>query len=52
LAFDVAREADVELPAARLVQQRYEQAAASGLDDADIAAVTELYRGATTAVSR
>ncbi|HEY3895523.1 MAG TPA: NAD(P)-dependent oxidoreductase [Pseudonocardiaceae bacterium] len=52
LAFDVAREADVELPAARLVQQLYEKAAASGLDDADVAAVTELYRGAATAISR
>jgi 3-hydroxyisobutyrate dehydrogenase-like beta-hydroxyacid dehydrogenase len=43
LAIDVARGADIELPAAKAVQQLYEKAAA-GLDDADIAAVTELYR--------
>jgi 3-hydroxyisobutyrate dehydrogenase-like beta-hydroxyacid dehydrogenase len=41
LALDIARGADVELPAARVVQQLYDKAAASGLDDADIAAVTE-----------
>jgi 3-hydroxyisobutyrate dehydrogenase-like beta-hydroxyacid dehydrogenase len=52
LALEIAREADVELPAARVVQQRYAKAAASGLDDADIAAVTELYRGAVTTVLR
>ncbi|HEV7830686.1 MAG TPA: NAD(P)-dependent oxidoreductase, partial [Pseudonocardiaceae bacterium] len=52
LALDIARAADVELPAAQVVQQRYEKAAASGLDDADIAAVTELYRGAATTVLR
>jgi 3-hydroxyisobutyrate dehydrogenase-like beta-hydroxyacid dehydrogenase len=52
LAVDVARAADVDLPAARLVQQLYERAASSGLDGADIAAVTELYRGPATAVPR
>ena len=52
LALDIARGADVELPAARVVQQLYDKAAASGLDDADIAAVTELYRGAATTVLR
>jgi 3-hydroxyisobutyrate dehydrogenase len=52
LAFDIAQEADVELPAARVVQQLYEKAASSGLDDADIAAVTELYRGPVTTVLR
>jgi 3-hydroxyisobutyrate dehydrogenase-like beta-hydroxyacid dehydrogenase len=43
LALDVARAAQVELPAARAVRQRYEDAASSGLSDADIAAVTLLY---------
>ncbi|WP_238006770.1 NAD(P)-dependent oxidoreductase [Dactylosporangium sp. AC04546] len=46
LAIDVARHADVDLPAADAVRHRYEQAAASGLATADIAAVTELYRRA------
>jgi 3-hydroxyisobutyrate dehydrogenase-like beta-hydroxyacid dehydrogenase len=50
LAVDLARKADVELPEARVVQQLYENAASSGLNDADIAAVTELYRGRATAV--
>jgi 3-hydroxyisobutyrate dehydrogenase-like beta-hydroxyacid dehydrogenase len=50
LAVDLARKADVELPEARVVQQLYENVASSGLSDADIAAVTELYRGRTTAV--
>jgi 3-hydroxyisobutyrate dehydrogenase len=45
LALDIARGADVELPAAQAVQRLYEKAASSGLDDADIAAVTVLYRG-------
>jgi 3-hydroxyisobutyrate dehydrogenase len=44
LALDVAREADVELPAAQVVQRLYEAAAASGLNESDIATVTELYR--------
>jgi 3-hydroxyisobutyrate dehydrogenase-like beta-hydroxyacid dehydrogenase len=52
LALDVAQEADVELPAATVVQHLYEDAAASGLDDADIAAVTKLYRDSATAVRR
>jgi 3-hydroxyisobutyrate dehydrogenase len=53
LALDIAQDADVELPAAQVVHRLYERAAASGLDDADIATVTELYRGAaTTAVLR
>lgn len=52
LALDIAQEAEVELPAAQVVQRLYDKAAASGLDDADIAAVTELYRGAATAVPR
>ena len=48
LALDVARAAQVELPAARAVRQRYEDAASSGLRDADIAAVSQLYHvGAT-----
>ena len=45
LALEIARGADVELPAAQVVQRLYEMAAFSGLDDADIAAVTALYRG-------
>jgi 3-hydroxyisobutyrate dehydrogenase-like beta-hydroxyacid dehydrogenase len=50
---DIARGADVELPAtAKVVEQFYEKAASSGLDDADIAAVTELDRGPATAVLR
>lgn len=40
LALDIARGADVELPADQVVQQRYEKAAASGLDEAAIATVT------------
>jgi 3-hydroxyisobutyrate dehydrogenase len=48
LAVEVARKADVGLPVATVVQQAYEKAAASGLDDADIAAVTELYRASAT----
>jgi 3-hydroxyisobutyrate dehydrogenase-like beta-hydroxyacid dehydrogenase len=50
LALDIARGADVELPGAQVVQRLYEKAASSGLDDADIAAVTKLYRGPATAV--
>jgi 3-hydroxyisobutyrate dehydrogenase len=50
LALGIARGADVELPAATVVQRLYEKAAASGLDEADIAAVTQLYRGPVTAV--
>jgi 3-hydroxyisobutyrate dehydrogenase len=49
LAIDIARGAEVELPAAQMVQRLYEKAAASGLDQADIAAVTQLYRGQETA---
>ncbi|HWR47838.1 MAG TPA: NAD(P)-dependent oxidoreductase [Pseudonocardiaceae bacterium] len=48
LAIDVARGADVELPVAQVVQRLYEKAGASGLDQADIAAVTELYQGPDT----
>ncbi|MET7402724.1 NAD(P)-dependent oxidoreductase [Dactylosporangium sp. NPDC005572] len=44
LALAVARRADVDLPAAEAVHDRYEQAASSGLRDADIAAVATLYR--------
>ena len=47
LAVDIARGADVELPVATVVQQRYEKAAASGLHNADIAAVTQLYQDGT-----
>jgi 3-hydroxyisobutyrate dehydrogenase-like beta-hydroxyacid dehydrogenase len=44
LAIDVAQAAHVELPEAQVVKRLYDQAAASGLDHADIAAVTDLYR--------
>jgi 3-hydroxyisobutyrate dehydrogenase-like beta-hydroxyacid dehydrogenase len=44
LAIDIAHAADVELPEAEAVKLLYDQAAASGLDHADIAAVTDLYR--------
>jgi 3-hydroxyisobutyrate dehydrogenase-like beta-hydroxyacid dehydrogenase len=52
LALEIARRADVELPAAQVVRRLYEKAAASGLDNADIATVTELYRGAAATVVR
>jgi 3-hydroxyisobutyrate dehydrogenase-like beta-hydroxyacid dehydrogenase len=51
LALDVARGSGVELPAAEVVRQRYQRAASSGLDDADVAAVTELYLNPTGLVS-
>ena len=51
LAIDISRGADVDLPVAQVVQQLYDKAAASGLDDADIAAVTELYRGPDSVVT-
>lgn len=44
LAIDIARGAGVELPSAEVVQELYEKAASSGLEDADIAAVSALYR--------
>lgn len=50
LAIDIARGGDVELPGASVVRQLYEKAATSGLDRADIATVTELYRGRETVV--
>jgi 3-hydroxyisobutyrate dehydrogenase len=43
-AIDIARGANVELPEAEAVKRLYDEAAASGLDHADVAAVTELYR--------
>lgn len=52
LALDIARAANVELPAAQVVQRLYDKAAASGLDNADIATVTELYRSAARTVVR
>jgi 3-hydroxyisobutyrate dehydrogenase-like beta-hydroxyacid dehydrogenase len=44
LAMDIARAANVELPEADAVKRLYERAAASGLDQADVAAVTEVYQ--------
>jgi 3-hydroxyisobutyrate dehydrogenase len=49
LALDIAQEANVELPAGQVVQRLYETAAAADLENADIAAVTKLYRGPATA---
>ena len=43
LAIDIARERRVDLPEAQAVLRQYEKAAASGLDRADVAAVTRLY---------
>jgi 3-hydroxyisobutyrate dehydrogenase-like beta-hydroxyacid dehydrogenase len=50
MAINLARGADVELPEAEAVKRQYDKAAASGLDHADVAAVTELYRRPATAV--
>jgi 3-hydroxyisobutyrate dehydrogenase len=49
-AIDIARGANVELPEAEAVKRLYDEAAASGLDHADVAAVTELYRRPATSV--
>jgi len=49
LAITLAQAANVKLPEAEAVKRIYDQAAASGLDHADIAAVTDLYRHPTTA---
>ena len=49
MAINLAHEANVELPEAEAVRRLYDQAAAAGLDHADIAAVTDLYRHAGTA---
>jgi 3-hydroxyisobutyrate dehydrogenase-like beta-hydroxyacid dehydrogenase len=43
LAIGIAHAAEVELPSAAVVRSLYEKAADSGLDQADIAAVTKLY---------
>ena len=48
LAIGIAHGGGFELPSSEVVRRRYEQAASSGLHDADIAAVTELYRSPTT----
>ncbi|MEU7632579.1 NAD-binding protein [Nocardia sp. NPDC049220] len=52
LALAIAHAADVELPMATAVRHLYTTAASSGLNDADIAAVTDLYRSATQAPGR
>jgi 3-hydroxyisobutyrate dehydrogenase len=44
LAIGIAHAAEVELPSAAVVRSLYEKAADSGLDQADIAAVTKLYQ--------
>jgi 3-hydroxyisobutyrate dehydrogenase len=51
LAVDVAQHAGVELPDATAVRRRFEAAASSGWSDADIAAVTRLYRTPATAAT-
>lgn len=48
LAIQLAQAANVELPEAEAVKRLYDQAAASGFDHADIAAVTDLYRRPAT----
>jgi 3-hydroxyisobutyrate dehydrogenase-like beta-hydroxyacid dehydrogenase len=52
LAVDLARRAGVDLPGAEVAKQLYDKAAASGLGEADIAAVTEVYRGSEAAAAR
>ncbi len=49
-AIDIARGANVELPEAEAVKRLYDEAAGSGLDHADVAAVTELYRRPATSL--
>ncbi|GAF48594.1 NAD(P)-dependent oxidoreductase [Rhodococcus wratislaviensis] len=44
LALDIARDADLALPTATVARHLYENAASSGLECVDIAAVTDLYR--------
>ncbi|WP_425581707.1 NAD-binding protein [Streptosporangium vulgare] len=44
LAVDLARSAGLDLPIARLVERRYEEAAERGWGDGDIGAVVELLR--------
>jgi 3-hydroxyisobutyrate dehydrogenase-like beta-hydroxyacid dehydrogenase len=44
IAINVARGCNIELPEAEVVKRLYDEAAASGLGHADVAAVTELYR--------
>jgi 3-hydroxyisobutyrate dehydrogenase len=51
LAIDVARRRNVDLPEAKVVQRLYEEAAASGLDRADVAAVAGRYRRPATTAS-
>jgi 3-hydroxyisobutyrate dehydrogenase-like beta-hydroxyacid dehydrogenase len=43
IAINLARSANIELPEAEAVKRLYDEAAASGLGHADVAAVTELY---------
>ncbi|MEU7768405.1 NAD(P)-dependent oxidoreductase [Nocardia sp. NPDC049190] len=52
LALGIAHAAEVELPMAAAVRHLYAAAASSGLNDADIAAVTNLYRSAGQAPGR
>lgn len=49
LAINLAQAANIELPEAEAVKRLYDQVAAAGLDHADIAAVSDLYRHPATA---
>jgi 3-hydroxyisobutyrate dehydrogenase len=51
LAIDIARGRNVDLPEAKVVKGLYEKAAASGLAQSDVAAVTQLYRAKGTVPS-
>ena len=52
LALAVAAEANVKLPVARIVRELYEAVASAGAGDADIAAISEFYRGPATSAAR
>ena len=51
MAINLAQAANVELPEAEAVKRLFDRAAAAGLDHADIAAVTDLYRHPGTAAA-
>jgi 3-hydroxyisobutyrate dehydrogenase-like beta-hydroxyacid dehydrogenase len=50
IAINLARSANIELPAAEAVKRLYDEAAASGLGHSDVAAVAELYWRPSTAL--
>jgi 3-hydroxyisobutyrate dehydrogenase len=51
LAIDIARARNVDLPEAEVVKGLHEKAAASGQEQSDVAAVTQLYRHPATAAA-